>query len=69
MYDEIASHLESCAKDDEIKFVVLTGTGEYFSSGADFMGGNQEKAIENESQSKQNHTEFHMLKFKYVLLK
>jgi len=43
MFAGICSHLASFTKDDSIKLVVLTGTGEYFSSGADFSGGGDKK--------------------------
>ena len=33
----VTNHLKEIAKDDAIKLVVLTGTGEYYTSGADFL--------------------------------
>lgn len=48
MYTDIRKHLESIENDDNVKFVVITGKGQYFTSGADvqesFSG---EKRAEN----------------------
>nr|CAB3240683.1 enoyl-CoA delta isomerase 2, mitochondrial [Phallusia mammillata] len=41
MQAETSNHLKSIANDDNIKFVVITGTGEYFTSGADFISSAQ----------------------------
>nr|XP_026689627.1 enoyl-CoA delta isomerase 2, mitochondrial-like [Ciona intestinalis]XP_026689628.1 enoyl-CoA delta isomerase 2, mitochondrial-like [Ciona intestinalis] len=36
----LTHHLNQLESDESVKVVVLTGTGEYYTSGADFLGGN-----------------------------
>jgi len=36
MQDLIGGHLNDLADDASVKFVVITGNGDYFTSGADF---------------------------------
>ena len=44
MQKTLMKHLNELAKDDSIKLVVLTGTGEYYTSGADFLKSNISEA-------------------------
>ena len=37
MQTEATKHLKQTITDDSVKLIVLTGTGEYFTSGADFL--------------------------------
>ncbi|XP_002126652.2 enoyl-CoA delta isomerase 2 [Ciona intestinalis] len=50
MYGDISRHLQEVSDDENIKVVVLTGTGEYFTSGADLSGTDQPKQGQNKKQ-------------------